>query len=87
MKNLRNEIALTSTEYNACLAIRWCRKLSLFYKIFKENKPVYLFNLIPTINSNCNTRNTDKITLFRAKHNFFKNPFFPSSYLMEQARS
>ena len=27
---------------------RWYRKLSLFYKIFKENKPVYLFNPIPT---------------------------------------
>ena len=27
---------------------RWYRKLSLFYKIFKENKAVYLFNLIPT---------------------------------------
>ena len=29
---------------------RWhChRKLHLFYKIFKENKHVYLFNLIPT---------------------------------------
>ena len=26
---------------------RWYRKLSLFYKIFKENKPVYLFNQIP----------------------------------------
>ena len=31
---------------------RWYRKLLLFYKIFKENKPVYLFNLIPTKNSN-----------------------------------
>ena len=30
----------------------WYRKLLLFYKIFKENKPVYLFNLIPTKNSN-----------------------------------
>ena len=26
----------------------WHRKLCLFYKIFKENKDVYLFNLIPT---------------------------------------
>ena len=49
---------------------RWHRKLSLFYKSFKENKLVYLFNLIPTKNSNYNTRNTDKITLFRSKHNF-----------------
>ena len=55
----------------------WYKKLFLFYKIFKEKKPVYLFNLIPTKKSNYNTRNTDKITLFRTKHNFFKNSFFP----------
>ena len=55
---------------------RWYRKLCLFYKIFKENKPVYLFNLIPSKNSNYNTRNTDKITPFHIKHNFFKNSFF-----------
>ena len=29
---------------------RWYRKRSSFYKIFKENKPVYPFNLIPTKN-------------------------------------
>ena len=27
---------------------RWYRKLCLFYKIFQENKPAYLFNLLPT---------------------------------------
>ena len=57
----------------------WYRKLCLFYKIFKENKPVYLFNLIPSKNSNYNTRNTDKITPFHTKHNFFKKFFFPST--------
>ena len=34
----------------------WYKKLCLFYKIFKENKPVYHFNLIPTKNVNYNTR-------------------------------
>ena len=57
----------------------WYRKVCLFYKIFKENKPVYLFNLIPSKNSNYNTRNTDKITTFHTKHNFLKNSFFPST--------
>ena len=59
---------------------RWCwyRKICLFYKIFKENKPVYLLNLIPIKNSNYKTRNTDKIALFNNKHNFFQNSFFPS---------
>ena len=60
---------------------RWYRKLSLFYKIFKENKPVYPFNLIPTKKSNYNTKNIDKICLFRAKHNFFKSSFFPSTVI------
>ena len=60
---------------------RWYSKLCLFYKIFKENKPVYLFNLIPSKNSNYNTRNTDKITPFHTKHNFFKNSFFPSTVI------
>ena len=30
---------------------------------------------------NYNTRNTDKITLFCTKHNFFKNCFFPSTVI------
>ena len=60
---------------------RWYRKRSLFYKIFKENKPVYLFNLIPTKNLDYNTRNTEKTTLFCNKHNFFKNSFFPSTVI------
>ena len=45
----------------------------------KENKPVYLVNLLPTKSSNENTRNADKITLFHTKHNFFKNSIFPST--------
>ena len=37
----------------------WYRKHCLFRKTFKNNKPVYLFSLIPTKNSNYNARNTD----------------------------
>ena len=55
----------------------WYKKLCLFYKIFKENKHVYLSNLIPAKKFDYNTRNTDKITLFHTKHNFFKNCFLP----------
>ena len=54
----------------------WYRKLCLFYKIFTENKHIYLFNLIPTKKLNYNIRNTDKITLFHTKHNFFEKKFF-----------
>ena len=70
-ENIYHELCLESLQHR-----RWHRKLCLSYKIFKENKPAYLFNLIPTKNSNYNTRNTDKITLFHTKHNFFKNSFF-----------
>ena len=59
----------------------WCRKPCSFYKIFKENKPVYLLNLIPSENSNCNTRNTYKITPFHSKRNFLKNYLFPSTVI------
>ena len=59
----------------------WYRKLCLFYKIFKENKHIYLFNLILTKKLDYNTRNTDKITLFHTKHNFFKNCFLPSTVI------
>ena len=53
----------------------------LILLFFKENKPVYLVNLIQTKNSNYNTRDADKITLFHTKHNFFKNSFFPSTVI------
>ena len=59
----------------------WYRKNCLFYKIFIENKHIYLFNLIPTKYSNYNTKNTVKITLFHTKHNFFKKTF--SSTIIE----
>ena len=70
-EKLYHELGLESLQRR-----RWYRKFSLFYKSYK---PVYLFNLIPTNNSNYNTKNTDKSTLFRTKRNFFKNSFFPST--------
>ena len=73
-EKLYHELGLESLQCR-----RWYRKLCLFYKIFKENKPVYLFSLIPPKNPNYNTRNTNKITPFHTKHNFFKNPIFPST--------
>ena len=45
--------------------------------------------LIPTKNLNYNTRNTDKITLFYTKHNFFQKKEKCSSTVIEwkKARS
>ena len=52
------------------------RKLCLFYKIIKNKSPPYLFDLIPSSSRLHTTRNLDKVTLFKARHNFFKNSFF-----------
>ena len=54
----------------------WHRKLCIFYKILKENKPVYIYNLVPTKNSHYNTRNTEKLIPFHIKHKFFNFFFF-----------
>ena len=57
---------------------RWYRKLCCFFEIFRHKCPKYLFNIIPTSVSTYNTRNTNNIPLFKVKHNFFRNSFFPS---------
>ena len=60
---------------------RWYRKLAIFYKIYKNKSPFYLFNLIPEKTSSYATRNVDCISLIKIKHNFFKNTFFPSAII------
>ena len=56
----------------------WYRKLCLFYKVFKNGHPKYLFNLIPVRSSPYTTRTVGNIHLIKTKHNFFKNYFFRS---------
>ena len=60
---------------------RWYRKLCLFYKVFKNELPKYLFNLIPVRSTPYATRTVGNIPLFKTKHNFFKNSFFPSAII------
>ena len=57
---------------------RWYRKLCRFYKIYKDQPPSNLYNIIPTANKHHTFRNSDKIPYFKTKHNIFKNSFFPS---------
>ena len=57
----------------------WYRKLLSFYKVFKNESPRYLFNIIPISNPAYSTRNNVNIPLFKNNHNFFKNSFFPST--------
>ena len=57
---------------------RQYKKLCCFFKIFRNQSPKYLFNIIPTSVRPCNTRNANNIPQFKVKHNFFQNSFFPS---------
>ena len=59
---------------------RWLRKLCLFYKIFHKKSPSYLFQLIPPNNKVYATRSfqSNKISSFKTRHNFFKDSFFPA---------
>ena len=60
---------------------RWYRKLCLFYKVFKNEHPKYLFNLIPVRSTPYATRTVGNIPLIKTKHNFFKKYFFPSAII------
>ena len=60
---------------------RWYKELCLFYKVFKNEYPKYLFNLVPVRNTSYATRTVGNIPLIMAKHNFFKNSFFPSAVI------
>ena len=60
---------------------RWCRKLCLFYKVLENQKPKYLFSLIPPRRSLYLTLNIHNIPLVNTKHNFFGNSFFPSTII------
>ena len=59
---------------------RWLRKLCLFYEIFHEKSPSYLFQLIPPNNNVYATRSfqSNKISSFKTRHIFFKDSFFPA---------
>ena len=52
---------------------RWYRKLCLFYKVFKNEHPQYLFHLIPVRHSSRTSRNVHSIPIFSVKHSFLKN--------------
>ena len=60
---------------------RWFRKLSVFYKIVKEQSPKYLYDLIPSNNISYQTRNSRNLVIpqFKIRNNFFLNSFFPSA--------
>ena len=60
---------------------RWYRKLCLFYKVFKNEHPKYLFNLIPVRSTPYATGTVGNNPVIKTKHNFLKNYFFPSAII------
>ena len=58
--------------------IRWFRKLSVFYKIIKEQSPKCLYDLIPSNNISYQTRNSRNLVIpqFKIRNNFTLILFF-----------
>ena len=60
---------------------KWYRKLVLFHKITLNESPSYLYDLIPKRANIYQTRQVNNIPMFKVKHNFFSNSFFPSTII------
>ena len=73
-KRKHQELGLESLERR-----RWFSKLCFFFKTFENKSPDYLFRIIPQRRSSYITRNSDEISLFKAKNYFHKNLFYPSA--------
>ena len=58
------------------LQSRWFRKLSLFYKMIKNESPSYLHHLIPKALTLYSTRYSENFPNIKTNHSFFKNTFF-----------
>ena len=55
---------------------RKLRRLSLFYKIYNDQSPLYLYNLIP---AKTPLRNLKEIPTIKLNHRFFENSFFSAT--------
>ena len=60
---------------------RWFRKLCTFYKIFKNQSPRYLYELLPIKTFPHDTRLSINLPLFHIRHNFSKIRFFSSAVI------
>ena len=54
---------------------RWFKKLCFFYKVLKNEKSQYLFNLIPARRTLYSTRNLHNIRLLNTNFSSFDNSF------------
>ena len=59
---------------------RKLKRLSLFYKIYNDQPPLYLYNLISAKTpGNYPLRNVKEIPTIKVKHRFFEKNFFPAT--------
>ena len=49
--------------------------------MLKSQSPKYLYSIISVHNKSYRTRQSNKIPAINAKHDFFKNTFFPSTVI------
>ena len=66
-EKLYQELRLASLQFR-----RWFRKLRFFYKIYKNNQPSYLSNIVPQRNFAFNTRKVDKVPLFKVNESWYR---------------
>ena len=75
-KKLYQELGLESLRNRRKLI-----RLSLFYKIYKDQSPLYFYNLIPAKTpGNHPLQNVKEIPAIKVKHRFFENSVFPCNH-------
>ena len=62
---------------------RKLRRLSLFYKVYNDQSPLQLYNLIPakTPGNHYPLRKIKEIPIIKVKHRFFENSFSPATII------
>ena len=73
--------ALPKIKFGVPSASTLIQKTIFFLQDFKNNQPSYLSNIVPQQNFAFNTKKVGKVPLFKIKHNFLKNTFFPSTVI------
>lgn len=58
---------------------RWFCKLCTFYKMYKKQSKLYLYDSTTPVKSSRITRPSKNIPCFHFEHKFFKTSFFPSA--------
>ena len=78
-EKIYQELGLGSLQLCRCYG-----KLFLFYKVFKNEHPKCLFNVILVRSTSYATRTVSNIPLYKTKQNFFKNYFFLHLLLLNE---